>query len=75
MTHKIKDHVVLRFVIALLLLAACAKTAPAPTRTDSAATKGAVERIQGKTMRTFKGPAEILRDTAKNQRSYLKRKE
>jgi hypothetical protein len=75
MTHKIKDHRLYRILIFGLLLGACSNKEQAHPVADTAATKNAVERLEGKTMRTFKGPAEILGDTTKNRRSYLKKKE
>lgn len=64
-----------RFFIVALLIASCTTRQPAVHVTDSTSTTNAVRGIEGKPMRTFKGPAEILGDTAKNQRSYLKKKE
>ncbi len=40
---------------------------PHPTA-DSATTAKSVQALQGKPMRTFRGPADILGDTAKNRR-------
>jgi nitrous oxide reductase accessory protein NosL len=64
-----------RILVVTVVLAGCATRNEKPQAADSAATANAVQRLEGKTMRTFKGPADILGDTTKNQRSYLKRKE
>jgi hypothetical protein len=57
-------------VLNLILLFAfgCTKQPALPIAADSATTAKTVQQMQGKKMRTFTGPAEILSDTTKNAR-------
>jgi hypothetical protein len=64
-----------RILVVMVIFIGCAKRNDAPRPADSSSTATAVQRLEGKTMRTFKGPAEILGDTTKNGRSYLKKEE
>ncbi len=50
---------------------ACAKQPAPPPVADSTSTAKTVQQMQGKEMRTFKGPADILGDTTKNARDFL----
>ena len=52
----------------LFSLIGCAKHPALPHIPDSARTSNAVQEMQGKKMRTFHGPSEILGDTTKNAR-------
>jgi hypothetical protein len=55
-------------IITLFLAFGCAKQPAPPRIPDSARTSNAVQEMQGKKMRTFHGPSEILGDTTKNAR-------
>jgi hypothetical protein len=56
-------------VLTALVLSACMKQAGPPHPADSVTTANAVQAMHGKVMRTFRGPADILGDTTKNQRN------
>ncbi|MDP4200142.1 MAG: hypothetical protein Q8922_12265 [Bacteroidota bacterium] len=58
----------LTFLLLIGLLGCAPKTTPVHLA-DSTATTNAVREIQGKQMRTFRGPADILGDTTKNRRN------
>jgi hypothetical protein len=55
-------------IIATLLVIGCARQPAPPRIADSAATAHSVRQMEGKHMRTFRGPADILGDTTKNAR-------
>jgi len=51
-----------------IALTACAKQPAPPPVADSAQTANTMQQMQGKEMRTFRGPADILGDTTRNVR-------
>jgi hypothetical protein len=65
-----------KFILSIILLSAfgCSKQPAPPPVADSATTAKAGQSIQGKKMRTFRGPADILGDTTKNARKPPMRK-
>ncbi|HWF43290.1 MAG TPA: hypothetical protein VG537_01485 [Candidatus Kapabacteria bacterium] len=56
-------------ILILVFAAGCTRKESPPRPADSSTTANAVQQMQGKTMRTFRGPADILGDTTKNQRN------
>ena len=60
---------VVLFTLLLMCTFACARQPAPPRVADSTATANSVRQMEGKHIRTFRGPADILGDTTKNARN------
>jgi hypothetical protein len=51
-----------------MIFSGCARQPAPPRMSDSVATANSVQRMEGKHFHIFRGPADVLGDTTKNQR-------